>query len=236
MNRQQAGNILIDLQGMTKRYSVHGEQVSVLHEINMVVSRNEMVAIMGPSGSGKSTLLFILGLFLAPSTGSYIFNGQNILNLNRREQAHFRRERIGFVFQDADMFEHSNVYENIEYPLIYAKTRPSTRSDRIHQVLKQVNLTHRIYHSSNKLSGGEKQRVAIARGMVNNPEVLLADEPTGQLDADNSQQVMEYFRSISSTTDTAMIIVTHDMYVAEKCDQVLQIKNGRLCSQNNQSQ
>ncbi|MFH0782114.1 MAG: ABC transporter ATP-binding protein [Pseudomonadota bacterium] len=194
----------------------------------MTVSKNEMVAIMGPSGSGKSTLLFILGLFLSPTEGEYLFDGKNILTLNRRQQAQFRRERIGFVLQGADMFEHSTVYENIEYPLIYARSRPSERPERIRKALQQVNLTHRMHHSSNKLSGGEKQRVAIARAMVNHPAVILADEPTGQLDADNSQQIMEYFRSISSTTDTAMVIVTHDPHIAEKCDTVLQICNGQL--------
>ncbi|MBU1565911.1 MAG: ABC transporter ATP-binding protein [Proteobacteria bacterium] len=228
MSKQQRENTLIDLKGMTKSYTVNGQLFSVLPKINMTVSKSEMVAIMGPSGSGKSTLLFILGLFLSPTEGEYLFDGKNILTLNRGQQAQFRRERIGFVLQSADMFQHSTVYENVEYPLIYARSRPSERPERIHQVLQQVNLTNRMHHSSNKLSGGEKQRVAIARAMVNHPAVILADEPTGQLDADNSQQIMEYFRSISSTTDTAMVIVTHDPNVAEKCDTVLQICNGQL--------
>ncbi len=228
MSKQQRENTLIDLKGMTKSYIVDGQLVSVLPKITMTVSKNEMVAVMGPSGSGKSTLLFILGLFLSPTEGEYLFDGENILTLNRRQQAQFRRERIGFVLQGADMFGHSTVYENIEYPLIYAGSRPSERPERIRQALERVNLTHRLHHSSNKLSGGEKQRVAIARAMVNQPAVILADEPTGQLDADNSQQIMEYFRSISSSTDTAMVIVTHDPHVAEKCDTVLQISNERL--------
>ena len=205
--------------------------MSVLQKIDLSVSTNEMVAIMGPSGSGKSTLLFILGLFLSPSAGEYIINGENVLKLTRSRQAEFRRKRIGFIFQGADMFEHSTVYENIEYPLIYAKSKPSSRAQRIHQVLEQVKLTHRMHHSSNKLSGGERQRVAIARAMVNQPAVILADEPTGQLDLDNSQQIMKYFRSIASTTDTAMIIVTHDQNIAKECDQALHIENGQLLSE-----
>lgn len=233
MNRQASEKVLIDLQRVTKSYHAHGKKVVVLQELNMVVMKNEMVAIMGPSGSGKSTLLFLLGLFLQPTTGSYFFNGQNTLDFDRKQQAQFRRERIGFVFQGADMFEHSTVYENIEYPLIYSQSRPSERRKRIGQVLKQVNLSHRIDHSSNKLSGGEKQRVAIARAMVNNPEIILADEPTGQLDVANSQKIMEYFRTISSETETAMIIVTHDRKVAQKCDQVVHIQDGQLLSQNN---
>lgn len=226
MSKQRGENTLIDLREMTKSYNVNGQLVPVLPQVTMTVSKNEMVAVMGPSGSGKSTLLFILGLFLSPTEGEYLFDGKNILGLNRRQQAQFRRERIGFVLQGADLFSHSTVYENIEYPLIYAGSRPSERPERIRQALDRVNLTHRLHHSSNKLSGGEKQRVAIARAMVNQPAVILADEPTGQLDADNSQQVMEYFRSISSTTDMAMVIVTHDPHVAEKCDTVLQISHG----------
>lgn len=226
MNKHQSPHALVDLQGITKSFDVNGENIPALPKINLTVFKNEMVAIMGPSGSGKSTLLFILGLFLSPTAGEYIFNGQNILKLDRGQQSQFRRERIGFVLQGADMFEHSTVYENIEYPLIYAKSRSSERPERIQQVLQQVKLTHRIHHSANKLSGGEKQRVAIARAIVNRPAIILADEPTGQLDAENTQQIMEYFRSISSTTDTAMIIVTHDPHVAEKCDQIVQIQNG----------
>ncbi|AGF78537.1 ABC-type antimicrobial peptide transport system, ATPase component [Desulfocapsa sulfexigens DSM 10523] len=231
MSKQQKTSNLIDLQGITKSYQTQGKDVSVLRKIDMTVLRNEMVAIMGPSGSGKSTLLFILGLFLSPTTGKYLVNDTNILELSRGHQAQFRREHIGFVLQGADMFEHSTVYENIEYPLIYAKSKPSLRPERIHQVLEQVNLTHRMHHSSNKLSGGERQRVAIARAIVNKPAVILADEPTGQLDSDNSQQIMECFRSIASSTDTAMILVTHDQNVAEKCDQVLHIENGELLSE-----
>ena len=129
------------------------------------------------------------------------------------------------------MFEHSTVYENIEYPLIYAKTNPSQRPARIKQVLEQVKLTHRTDHSSNKLSGGERQRVAIARAMVNQPAIILADEPTGQLDSKNSHQIMSYFKSIASTTDTAMIIVTHDQNVAKECNKVFHIENGQLLSE-----
>ena len=202
----------------------------VLPKIDLTVSKNEMVAIMGPSGSGKSTLLFILGLFLSPTSGKYLFDGSDMLCLNRSQQAKFRRNRIGFVLQGADMFEHSTVYENIEYPLIYTKSKPSERYGRIQQVLEQVSLSHKMYQSSNKLSGGEKQRVAIGRAMVNRPDVILADEPTGQLDADNSKQIMKYFKTISSTTDTAMIIVTHDPEVATECDKVIQIQEGQIVS------
>ena len=228
MSKQSKNEPLLTLRNISKTYRTSEEEVSVLKQIDMTARPNEMVAIMGPSGSGKSTLLFILGLFLSPSTGEYLIHGKDILNLSRGQQAAFRREQIGFVLQGADMFEHSTVYENIEYPLIYAKSKPSQRGQRIRQVLEQVKLEHRIYHSSNKLSGGERQRVAIARAMVNEPSVILADEPTGQLDLKNSQQILNYFRNIASTTDTAMLIVTHDKHVADACDQVLYLENGRL--------
>ena len=230
MSNLEKNRHLIEIRGMTKTYIVNGEDVRVLPEINMSVAKNEMVAIMGPSGSGKSTLLFILGLFLSPSSGSYAFDGHDILDYSRSRQAKFRRERIGFVLQGADLFEHSTVYENVEYPLIYAKSRPAERYARIHEVLTQVNLSNRIHQSSNKLSGGEKQRVAIARAMVNSPEVILADEPTGQLDADNSRQIMKYFKEISTTTDTAMVIVTHDPRIADECDKVFRIQDGQFIS------
>lgn len=231
MNKQNGKEPLLTLHHISKTYLSAEEPVSVLQQIDMAVHPNEMVAIMGPSGSGKSTLLFILGLFLSPSGGEYVIQGNDVLTLNRKQQAAFRRERIGFVLQGADMFGHSSVYENVEYPLIYAKTKPSERKERIKQVLEQVKLSHRIYHSSNKLSGGERQRVAIARAMVNQPAVILADEPTGQLDSKNSQQIMNYFRTIASTTHTAMVIVTHDQKVAKECDQVLHIENGYLLAE-----
>jgi len=228
LNKTVEEKNLIHIREMTKKYVVNDRQIVILDRVDLNIQNEEMIAIMGPSGSGKSTLLFMLGLFLTPTSGSYFFGGQDILKLNRKEQAQFRRERIGFVFQEADMFEHSTVYENIEYPLIYAKTPVSERAEKIHRALDQVNLSHRIHHSSNKLSGGERQRVAIARAMVNSPEVILADEPTGQLDADNSYQVMDYFNSIAKKTDTAMIIVTHDCNVARMCHRTFQIENGRL--------
>ena len=231
MNRRNEKEPILSLRHISKTYQSAEERVAVLQQIDMAVYPNEMVAIMGPSGSGKSTLLFILGLFLSPSGGKYVIQGQDVLDLNRKQQAKFRREQIGFVLQGADMFEHSSVYENVEYPLVYAKTKPSVRKERIKQVLDQVKLSHRIYHSSNKLSGGERQRVAIARAMVNQPAVILADEPTGQLDSKNSQQIMSYFRTIASTTQTAMVIVTHDQNVANECDQVLHLENGLLLAE-----
>lgn len=217
---------LLEINSITKSYQIAGQDVVVLKQFSMTVGKGEMVSIMGPSGSGKSTLLFILGLFLSPTAGTYSFDNRDVLQLNRKEQAGFRRNEIGFVLQGADLLENSTVYENVEYPLIYAQSKRSGRQKRIHEVLDQVKLSHRIHHSSNQLSGGERQRVAIARALVNHPSVILADEPTGQLDRENSLQVMNYFRAIAEQTETSLVIVTHDQQVAEFCDQIIIIDRG----------
>jgi len=181
---------------------------------------------MGPSGSGKSTLLFILGLFLAPTKGTYRVLGEDVLTLDRSAQARFRRKNVGFVFQSCNLIEHSTVYENLEMPLIYAGVNRKERREKIHDALERVNLSHRIRHSANLLSGGEQQRVAVARALVNNPQIILADEPTGQLDRQNSRTVIDYFRQFVADGNTAMMIVTHDPEVAACCTKVYRLNDG----------
>ncbi len=171
---------------LTKNYINGDETIRVLKDINLEVHRGEMVAVMGPSGSGKSTLLFCIGLFQQPTSGVYRVAGVDVLSLTRTQQAIFRRETVGFVFQTCDLLENSTVYENLELPLIYAGVKRRERPERIHNALEMVNLGHRIHQPSNRLSGGERQRVSIARALVNDPEFILADEPTGQLDRENS--------------------------------------------------
>ncbi|MFC1895941.1 ABC transporter ATP-binding protein [Thermodesulfobacteriota bacterium] len=219
---------MIKLVGLEKQYESPQGRIQVLREISLEVSAGEMVAVMGPSGSGKSTLLFVLGLFLKPSRGSYHFEGDDVLAYDRHAQAAFRRDRVGFVFQTADLLENTTVYENLEFPLIYAGVRRRDRFERISQALEQVNLTHRIRHPANLLSGGERQRVAVARALVNRPRVILADEPTGQLDRDNSDTVMDHFEKIVSYSRTAIVVVTHDGRVAERCHSIQVLENGAL--------
>lgn len=220
--------LVIDINKLTKTYNTGLESISVLKDVNLHVRRGEMVAVMGPSGSGKSTLLFCLGLFQPPSTGSYKVAGVEVLTLTRDQQAIFRREMLGFVFQTCDLLENSTVYENLELPLIYAGVRRRERPERIREALSMVNLEHRIHQPSNRLSGGERQRVSIARALVNEPEFILADEPTGQLDRENSLRVLEYFTKITEEARTAMVVVTHDAMTAEHCTRTCVLTDGRL--------
>jgi putative ABC transport system ATP-binding protein len=220
--------LVIDINHLTKNYNSGAGTITVLKDINLHVHRGEMVAVMGPSGSGKSTLLFILGLFQPPSTGVYRVSGVDVLSLTRDQQAIFRREMLGFVFQTCDLLDNSTVYENLELPLIYAGVRRRERPDRIREALRMVNLDHRVYQRSNRLSGGERQRVSIARALVNDPEFILADEPTGQLDRENSLRVMEYFTKITEEARTAMVVVTHDALTSEYCTRKCLLSDGYL--------
>jgi putative ABC transport system ATP-binding protein len=219
---------VIQVTRLSKHYSNGHGVIPVLRGVSMEVRQGEMVAVMGPSGSGKSTLLFILGLLLPASSGIYQFLGEDVLNLSRSGQADFRRRRVGFVFQNCDLFENSTVYENLEFPLVYAQVERHERPQRIASALELVNLAHRMRHPANRLSGGERQRVAVARALVNQPQVILADEPTGQLDRQHGQMVMEHFEQIVGRGETAMIIVTHDHEVAARCHRVFTLEDGIL--------
>jgi putative ABC transport system ATP-binding protein len=219
---------LIQVRDLTKEYRNGAGVITVLKDVNLQVAEGEIIAIMGPSGSGKSTLLYILGLLLPPTLGSYSFAGKDVLSLDRRAQAEFRRYKVGFVFQSCDLLENSTVYENLEFPLIYAGEDRQARPARILAALERVNLSHRVHHNANHLSGGEKQRVAVARALVNEPRVILADEPTGQLDRDNSQLIMDYFQKIIATGETAVVVVTHDPDIAARCSRIYTLRDGLL--------
>lgn len=219
---------LIQVRGLTKTYLNGAGIIEVLREVNLVIHTGEMVAVMGPSGSGKSTLLYILGLLLAPTSGAYTWDGLDLLTLDRSQQAEFRRQRLGFVFQACDLLENSNVYENLEFPLIYSGVEPQKRPPRILEALRRVNLEHRLYHSANLLSGGERQRVAVARALVNQPQLILADEPTGQLDRRHGHLIMEHFEEIIAPGDTAIVVVTHDPDIAARCTRVCPMEDGVL--------
>jgi putative ABC transport system ATP-binding protein len=227
----QGNGALIRVTDLCKTYDNGVDLIHVLRDINLEVHPGEIVAIMGPSGSGKSTLLFILGIFLFPSSGSYFLGGEDVLGLDRTAQAEFRRRRVGFVFQSCDLLENSTVYENLEFPLIYAGVERRDRPERIIAALERVNLGHRMHHSSNRLSGGERQRVAVARALVNQPQVILADEPTGQLDRSHGHLVMDHFGEIVSDGKTAMVVVTHDPEMASRCTRTCSIRDGAMHEQ-----
>lgn len=200
----------------------------VLRGVNVSVEAGEMMAVMGPSGCGKSTMLHILGMLHAPDSGSLEILGTDVLALDSEATAAFRRRNMGFVMQSSNMFEHSTVFENVEFPLIYERIPPEERWERVIRALDLVRLSARVNYRSNRLSGGEQQRVAIARAMVNNPRILLADEPTGALDSRTSQVIMQNFRTLAHEGGVAMIIVTHDPKVAEFCDSAYSLEEGLL--------
>jgi len=218
--------IIIETRDLVKDYIDGGNVIHALDKANIKVCRGEMVGIMGPSGSGKSTLLYILGLLQPPTSGAYIFKGQNILNYDREEQANFRNKELGFVFQSCDLLANSTVFENLELPLIYAE---SDRNTRRKKVLDRVGLSHRVDHWSNRLSGGERQRAAIARALVNNPSLILGDEPTGQLDQKNTDIVVEQLRDLTRQGFT-VILVTHEDDIGNACDRVIRIRDGHVIS------
>jgi putative ABC transport system ATP-binding protein len=228
--RQVRGS-LIQVTDLIKSYQTEAGTIHVLRDVNLSIYPGEIVAVMGPSGSGKSTLLFILGIFISPTGGSYLLGGEDVLRLDRNAQAEFRRNRVGFVFQSCDLLENSTVYENLEFPLIYAGVDRHERPARIAAALDLVNLGHRIHHSSNRLSGGERQRVAVARALVNQPQVILADEPTGQLDRSHGHQIMDHFVDIVSHSQTSVVVVTHDPEMAARCTRVCSIRDGILYEQ-----
>ncbi len=220
--------MILEAHAIAKEFQVAAGAINALRHVDLIVERGEMVALMGPSGVGKSTLLFILGLLMAPTRGSYQLMGRDMLNLNRAEQARVRRQTIGFVFQTSDMVESNTVCENLEFPLIYAGVPRQERRQLIETALEKVGMVYRLDQRASHLSGGERQRAAIARALVNKPELVLADEPTGQLDAANAAKVTDCFEMIASELKTAVIIATHDPLVADRCHRVCPIKDGVL--------
>jgi putative ABC transport system ATP-binding protein len=222
-------DVIIETKDLGKDYFDGDNIIHALREVNVIIRRGDMVAIMGPSGSGKSTLLYVLGLLHPPTSGKYLFKGQNILDFTREEQAHFRNRELGFVFQSCDVLANSTVFENLELPLIYAESDKSTRRRRILEALDRVGLSHRVDHWSNRLSGGERQRAAIARALVNNPSLILGDEPTGQLDQKNTQIVMSQLREIAGQGFT-VVLVTHEEEIGLACDRIIRIRDGMVVS------
>lgn len=218
---------IIKARNLRKSYPNQGE---VLKGVDFTVNEGEFVAIMGPSGCGKSTLLHLVGLLHSPDSGELEILGRNICNLGQDEATIFRRESMGFILQSNNMFPHTTVYENVEFPLIYRRVPRMERPALIHKALENVNLAAKSPAWSNSLSGGEQQRVAIARALVNNPRILLADEPTGALDSDNSHSLMRLFRSICDEKGVSIIMVTHDPRMAQYCDRRYGLEDGLIVS------
>ncbi|MEI6764136.1 MAG: ABC transporter ATP-binding protein [Bacteroidota bacterium] len=220
---------IITLNNISKFYKVGSHVVKALQTVTLTVKQNEYVALMGPSGSGKSTLMNVLGCLDTPTSGSYFLNGKDVSKMNDNELAEVRNKEIGFVFQTFNLLPRSTALDNVTLPLIYAGVGKAKRLARAEEVLKQVQLSDRITHKPNELSGGQRQRVAIARAMVNNPSIILADEPTGNLDSKTSIEIMGLLEDIHNAGNT-IILVTHEEDIARHAHRIIRLHDGYIGS------
>ncbi len=218
---------LINIKGITRNFSLGNETVYVLKGIDLQINKGEYVALMGPSGSGKSTLMNLLGCLDTPTSGTYILNGKNVSHMGDDELAEIRNKEIGFVFQTFNLLPRTTALDNVALPMVYAGYSKSERNKRAGEVLTQVNLADRMDHQPNQLSGGQRQRVAIARALVNTPSIILADEPTGNLDSKTSVEIMKLFGEIHQNGNT-VILVTHEEDIAAYAHRVIRLRDGMI--------
>jgi putative ABC transport system ATP-binding protein len=222
-----SGDPIIRLTGITREYLMGGEQIRALAGIDLEIGRNEYVAIMGPSGSGKSTMMNVLGCLDTPSAGRYWLNGHEVSQMADDDLARIRNREIGFVFQTFNLLPRASALANVELPLVYAGTGSRERRARAEEALARVGLADRVHHRPNELSGGQRQRVAIARALVNRPSILLADEPTGNLDSATSVEIMRVFGELHAEGQT-VVLVTHEPDIAEHAHRVVVLRDGRI--------
>ena len=218
---------IINIEHIAKVYQVGSEEVHALRDVSLKIDKNEYVAIMGPSGSGKSTLMNMLGCLDTPTSGIYDFKSVSVSEMTDNELARIRNKEIGFVFQTFNLLARSDAVHNVELPLIYAGIPSSERKERAKQALVDVGLDDRMYHKPNELSGGQRQRVAIARALVTKPAIMLADEPTGNLDSKTGEEIMALFHEIHEKGNT-IILVTHEEYIAEHALRIIRLKDGLI--------
>jgi putative ABC transport system ATP-binding protein len=216
---------MIKIKDLEKYYRTEEVQTVALNKLSFDVKEGEFVAIMGPSGCGKSTLLNIIGLLDDPDGGSYVFNGIEVSGFNERKRADLRKHNIGFVFQSFNLIDELTVYENVELPLIYTGVKPADRKKRVEEVLEKMQIMHRRNHFPQQLSGGQQQRVAVARAVVNNPKLILADEPTGNLDSSNGNDVMQLLTELNDQ-GTTVIMVTHSEHDAKYSHRIIRMLDG----------
>jgi putative ABC transport system ATP-binding protein len=219
---------LIEVENLVKVYSLGEVEVTALRGVSLLVDRGEFVAIMGASGSGKSTFMNILGFLDRPTSGQYLLEGINGENLSRDELAEIRNRKIGFVFQGFNLLSRTSALENVELPLVYAGTPTSKRKETAQNALSEVNLNGREHHHPSQLSGGEQQRVAIARALVNQPSIILADEPTGNLDSKTSEEIMAIFQRLNREIGITIIMITHEPDIAAFAKRNILFKDGRI--------
>jgi putative ABC transport system ATP-binding protein len=220
-------NALIDIKNIKRDFVLGTEIIYVLKGIDLKINKGEYVALMGPSGSGKSTLMNLLGCLDTPTSGSYILNGKDVSIMNDNDLAEIRNKEIGFVFQTFNLLPRTTALDNVALPMVYAGYSKTDRRKRAAEVLTQVNLSDRMDHQPNQLSGGQRQRVAIARALVNNPSIILADEPTGNLDSKTSVEIMKLFDDIHSQGNT-VILVTHEEEIAAYAHRIIRLRDGMI--------
>ena len=220
---------LIEIKNMYKIYEMGSEEVHALDGVNLTIEEKEFVAIVGASGSGKSTLMNMIGCLDTPTSGTYLLDGEDISSFPDRRLAKVRNQKIGFIFQQFNLFKKLTAYENVERPAKYSGISRQERRTRVLEAIEKVGLTDRMHHKPVELSGGQQQRVAIARSLVNRPPVLLADEPTGNLDSKSSREIIEMIRQLHRAGNT-IILITHDPGIAEQADRVLSISDGKIIS------
>ncbi len=218
---------IIEISNLVKCYEMGGEEVYALRDVSVTIGSNEYVAIMGPSGSGKSTLMNMLGCLDTPTSGTYYFNGEDVREMTDDDLAEIRNREIGFVFQTFNLLPRATALQNVELPLVYSGVSKTERHDRATRALEQVNLTDRMTHKPNELSGGQRQRVAIARAIVTAPSIILADEPTGNLDTKTGHDIMALFRHLWEAGNT-VILVTHEEDVARHARRIIRLRDGRI--------
>jgi len=219
--------MLIDIKDVKKIYQLGAVEVPALKGVDLGIEPNEYVAIMGPSGSGKSTLMNILGCLDTPTSGRYLFSGEDVSRMDDDQLATIRNKKIGFVFQTFNLLPRANALHNVELPLIYSGIPSARRKEMARAALERVGLGDRVDHKPNELSGGQRQRVAIARALVNNPSIILADEPTGNLDTKTGEEIMEIFQQLYEEGNT-IILVTHEAYIAEHANRIIRLRDGLI--------
>ncbi len=222
---------MIEMHGLTKAYRTSDIETTALDNINLEINAGEFIAIMGPSGCGKSTLLNIMGMLDSPDSGSYSFLGEDVAGYGENKLADIRKHNIGFIFQSFNLVDELTVAENVMLPLLYQKVPAKERDERVQTVLERVGIAHRAGHRPQQLSGGQQQRVAVARAVVNNPKLILADEPTGNLDTTNGEEVLELLNQLNGD-GTTIVMVTHDPGHADHAGRIVNMLDGRVLSEN----
>ena len=217
----------LSLRDVVKTYVMGADTVHALRGVSLDIHKNEYVAVMGPSGSGKSTLMNVIGCLDVPTSGTYSLEGQPVAEMSEYQLADIRNQRIGFVFQTFNLIPRANIFHNVELPLIYAGVAKAKRRERVERAIERVGLANRIRHKPNELSGGQRQRVAIARALVGNPSIILADEPTGNLDSKTGDEIMALLDELHGAGQT-IILVTHEDYIAEHAHRIIRLRDGMI--------